>query len=70
MVPLEEAGQPVVIGGVVIDHEDQKVSLSLRLCVFFNWNVLLVLYCFDCDSFARLSLKVSIKYFLKQVWCA
>lgn len=26
MVPLEEAGQPVVIGGVVIDHEDQKVG--------------------------------------------
>lgn len=25
MVPFEEAGQPVVIGGVVIDHEDQKV---------------------------------------------
>ena len=24
MVPLSEAGQPVVIGGVVIDHEDQK----------------------------------------------
>eukprot|EP00569_Conticribra_weissflogii_P002551 CAMPEP_0171328480 /NCGR_PEP_ID=MMETSP0878-20121228/678_1 /TAXON_ID=67004 /ORGANISM="Thalassiosira weissflogii, Strain CCMP1336" /LENGTH=265 /DNA_ID=CAMNT_0011828333 /DNA_START=24 /DNA_END=821 /DNA_ORIENTATION=- len=24
MVPFEEAGQPVVIGGVVIDHEDQK----------------------------------------------
>lgn len=24
MVPYEEAGQPVVIGGVVIDHEDQK----------------------------------------------
>ncbi|KAL3790539.1 hypothetical protein HJC23_007688 [Cyclotella cryptica] len=24
MAPIEEAGQPVVIGGVVIDHEDQK----------------------------------------------
>eukprot|EP00571_Detonula_confervacea_P013768 CAMPEP_0172299938 /NCGR_PEP_ID=MMETSP1058-20130122/2128_1 /TAXON_ID=83371 /ORGANISM="Detonula confervacea, Strain CCMP 353" /LENGTH=270 /DNA_ID=CAMNT_0013009559 /DNA_START=30 /DNA_END=842 /DNA_ORIENTATION=- len=24
MVPLSEAGQPIVIGGVVIDHEDQK----------------------------------------------
>lgn len=24
MVPLSEAGQPVVIGGVIIDHEDQK----------------------------------------------
>lgn len=24
MVPFEEAGQPIVIGGVVIDHEDQK----------------------------------------------
>jgi len=26
MAPIEEAGQPVVIGGVVIDHEDQKVG--------------------------------------------
>lgn len=26
MVPVEEAGQPVVIGGVTIDHKDQKVS--------------------------------------------
>lgn len=33
MVPLEEAGQPVVIGGVVIDHEDQKV------CVLVDYNV-------------------------------
>merc|ERR1719253_153903 len=24
MVPLSEAGQPIVVGGVVIDHEDQK----------------------------------------------
>ncbi|KAL7435217.1 hypothetical protein ACHAXM_004650 [Skeletonema potamos] len=24
MVPFEEAGQPIVIGGVVINHEDQK----------------------------------------------
>ncbi|KAL7474550.1 hypothetical protein ACHAW6_000522 [Cyclotella cf. meneghiniana] len=24
MAPIEEAGQPVVIGGVVIDHDDQK----------------------------------------------
>jgi 2-C-methyl-D-erythritol 2,4-cyclodiphosphate synthase len=24
MAPLEEAGQPVVIGGVIIDHKDQK----------------------------------------------
>jgi hypothetical protein len=28
MAPLEEAGQPVVIGGVTIPHKDQKVSLS------------------------------------------
>ena len=27
MAPLEEAGQPVVIGGVTIPHKDQKVSL-------------------------------------------
>lgn len=26
MAPLEEAGQPVVIGGVEIPHKDQKVS--------------------------------------------
>ena len=25
MAPLEEAGQPVVIGGVTITHKDQKV---------------------------------------------
>ena len=25
MVPLEEAGQPVIIGGVEIPHKDQKV---------------------------------------------
>ena len=25
MAPIDEAGQPVVIGGVVIEHEDQKV---------------------------------------------
>ena len=27
MAPLDEAGQPVVIGGVTIPHKDQKVSL-------------------------------------------
>lgn len=25
MAPIEEAGQPIVIGGVVIEHKDQKV---------------------------------------------
>lgn len=29
MAPLEEAGQPVVIGGVEIPHKDQKVSERL-----------------------------------------
>lgn len=29
MAPLEEAGQPVVIGGVVIPHKDQKVRLIM-----------------------------------------
>ena len=29
MAPLEEAGQPVVIGGVEIPHKDQKVCLAL-----------------------------------------
>jgi hypothetical protein len=28
MAPIEEAGQPVVIGGVVIPHKDQKVRPS------------------------------------------
>eukprot|EP00970_Alexandrium_tamarense_P009695 scaffold1942_cov197-Alexandrium_tamarense.AAC.27 len=43
MVPLEEAGQPVVIGGVVIDHEDQKqlkplhTHLSLRFTSSKHW---------------------------------
>jgi len=31
MAPLEEAGQPVVIGGVEITHKDQKVGLSCVL---------------------------------------
>lgn len=26
MAPIEDAGQPIVIGGVVIDHVDQKVG--------------------------------------------
>lgn len=29
MAPLEEAGQPVVIGGVVIPHKDQKVRIDV-----------------------------------------
>ena len=28
MAPVEEAGQPVVIGGVVIEHDDQKVNIQ------------------------------------------
>ena len=28
MAPLEEAGQPVVIGGVEIPHKDQKVNIA------------------------------------------
>ena len=38
MAPLEEAGQPVVIGGVTIPHKDQKVSSGgamLVLCFDF-----------------------------------
>ena len=27
MAPIEDAGQPVVIGGVTIDHKDQKVRI-------------------------------------------
>lgn len=29
MAPIDEAGQPVVIGGVEIPHKDQKVSVVL-----------------------------------------
>ena len=28
MAPIEEAGQPIVIGGVVIEHGDQKVNFG------------------------------------------
>ncbi len=28
MAPIEEAGQPVVIGGVTITHKDQKVNTT------------------------------------------
>ena len=34
MAPLQDAGQPIVIGGVVIDHIDQKVCLSTH--IFLN----------------------------------
>lgn len=27
MAPIEEAGQPIVIGGVTVTHQDQKVSV-------------------------------------------
>ena len=30
MAPIEEAGQPIVVGGVVIEHEDQKVTNRLQ----------------------------------------
>jgi hypothetical protein len=29
MAPIEEAKQPIVVGGVVIEHTDQKVCLVL-----------------------------------------
>ena len=46
MAPLEEAGQPVVIGGVTIPHKDQKVSKwapqpeskSLGVECMLSWN--------------------------------
>lgn len=31
MAPIDDAGQPVVIGGVTIDHKDQKVRHCLYL---------------------------------------
>lgn len=37
MAPIQDAGQPIVIGGVVIPHSDQKVSCMLiakqKICV-------------------------------------
>ena len=36
MIPLEEAGQPVVIGGVTIDHKDQKVRTMFVLFIIFE----------------------------------
>lgn len=33
MAPLEEAGQPVVIGGVEIPHKDQKVRLAFSTLI-------------------------------------
>lgn len=35
MVPLEEAGQPVVIGGVVIPHKDQKVRIIQCIVIIY-----------------------------------
>ncbi len=34
MAPLEEAGQPVVIGGVEIPHKDQKVGYVMLFFLF------------------------------------
>lgn len=33
MAPLEEAGQPLIIGGVHVTHKDQKVRRDIRVCV-------------------------------------
>lgn len=33
MAPIEEAGQPVVIGGVEITHKDQKVCLVVAMWI-------------------------------------
>jgi len=37
MAPIEEAGQPVVIGGVEIPHKDQKVRVIRfeKKCIYF-----------------------------------
>jgi len=29
MAPIEEAGQPIVIGGVIVEHKDQKVRIVM-----------------------------------------
>lgn len=49
MAPLEEAGQPVVIGGVTIPHKDQKVSLvewkhSCAVCFGYSRESLMLTY--------------------------
>jgi hypothetical protein len=41
MAPIDEAGQPVVIGGVEITHKDQKVSQSQKKSVFSETNSIL-----------------------------
>ena len=38
MAPLEEAGQPVIIGGVEIPHKDQKVCFLLQSNASFVWS--------------------------------
>ena len=35
MAPIQDAGQPIVIGGVIIPHSDQKVSF---FCIHFQFN--------------------------------
>ena len=49
MAPIEEAGQPVVIGGVEIPHKDQKVSD----CIFFSklWQFIAIILA-DAMTFA------------------
>jgi hypothetical protein len=37
MVPLKDAGQPIVIAGVVIDHKDLKVHLY-SLCIYHTFS--------------------------------
>jgi 2-C-methyl-D-erythritol 2,4-cyclodiphosphate synthase len=41
MAPLQEAGQPVVIGGVEITHKDQKVGAKNTMFILQKIKVLI-----------------------------
>jgi hypothetical protein len=67
MAPLEEAGQPVVIGGVVIEHEDQKVG---AICILIYMHTIhcdvLLLQCAIRLYFNFLIYNLTISFSLRQ----
>ena len=52
MAPIEEAGQPIIIGGVVIPHTDQKVRVNgmKRFPFPFMMLFIILLYVFSLES--------------------
>jgi len=40
MAPIQDAGQPIVIGGVEITHKDQKVSFFYGSCICVGFHCL------------------------------